>query len=153
MLDREFVNRFLAFYLLGIDQYKGSLDRYLCDTLEYVQHASSKELQSAKHQFIVAMILSHDMFGGNAFRRLTPKGTYSVINKPLFDCVSVNFAKLSDEERSTLLSKKKSFLIAYENLLREEAFVSIISMGTATEENVRGRHARIKSLIRNVLNA
>lgn len=34
MLDREFVNRFLAFHVLGIDAYAGNLDEFLTAVLE-----------------------------------------------------------------------------------------------------------------------
>lgn len=148
MLDREFVNRFLAFYMLGLDKYKGNLEDYLCDALEFIQEAPRDTIEDARTHFMQSMDLSCELFGRNAFRKLGPNGNYSVINKPLFDCVSVNLARLQADEGRRLLERKDVFLKGYRGLLGDGPFLSIISMGTATKENVGKRHEAIRNLIK-----
>lgn len=153
MLDREFVNRFLAFHMLGTEKYKGNLEVFLCEVLEYIETIGieSEECISAEDRFLFAMKLAYRLFEGNAFRKFRSDGRYSVLNKPLFDSVSVNLARLTDEEGAALLDRKDVLMTRYHDLLMDEKFIDIISMGTATIENVKRRHEVIGNLIKDVL--
>ncbi len=51
MLDCEFVNRFLAFYLLGIEQYPGNLEDYLNDVMIRLQKESKSVIKNAAQIF------------------------------------------------------------------------------------------------------
>ena len=97
------------------------------------------------------MKLAYRLFDGNAFRKFRSDGRYSVLNKPLFDSVSVNLARLTDEEGAALLDRKDVLMTRYHDLLMDEKFIDIISMGTATIENVKRRHEVIGNLIKDVL--
>ena len=151
MLDCEFVNRFLAFYVLGIEQYKGNLEDYLNDVLVYIQKVSDAELTVYRKDFKKAMQYAYLIFEENAFRRINKDGRYGQINKPLFDAVAVNLAKLSEEECKILLMHRDTLLEKYQNKLEEEDFVQIISNGTATIGNVKTRHAAIRELFRSII--
>lgn len=148
MLDCEFVNRFLAFYILGIDKYKGNLEDYLNDALIAVKDAPDGEIQGYKDRFLQAMKYASLIFEDKAFRRINRSGNYGQINKPLFDAVSVNLARLDVIECEMLVSQKDRLLAEYENILRNTKFIQIITNGTAKFVNVRKRHDTIYRLFK-----
>lgn len=151
MLDCEFVNRFLAFYLLGTDQYSGNLEDYLDDVMIRLRKESMIVLEKCRTDFLKAMVYTNSIWGDTAFRKINNNGRYGRINKPLFDAISVNLAKLSTQECEKLLIKKDELLKKYVDLLNDKKFVSIITSGTAAKDNVRERHTKIYKLFQEVL--
>lgn len=152
MLDCEFVNRFLAFYLLGIEQYSGNLEDYLNDVMIRLQRESESTIKKCRIDFLKAMEYAASIWEDKAFRKINKNGQYGRINKPLFDAITVNLAKLSIQECERLLRKKDNLLDKYIELLRDEKFVNIITSGTAAIDNVKGRHSIIHGLFQEVLN-
>ena len=90
MLDCEFVNRFMAFYLLGTQHYSGNLENYLNDVMLRLQKEPKTDIEKYRGDFLKAMKYSASIFEENAFRKINVNGRYGQINKPLFDAVSVN---------------------------------------------------------------
>lgn len=76
---------------------------------------------------------------------------YGKINKPVYDAVAVNLAKLEVKDCEELLEKKNKLWARYILLLNDQKFVEIITRGTATISNVKGRHDAIGHLFREVL--
>lgn len=151
MLDREFVNRFLAFYVLGIDMYAGNLDEFLTAVLEQLVGASPRKLERYGEAFLTSMRRSHELFRDIAFRKINKNDRYGAINKPLFECTSVVLAKLSGWEYAELSSQRHIFLGKYESLLRNEEFVGVITSGTAQRTSVRKRHEMLRATIDEVI--
>lgn len=151
MLDCEFVNRFLSFYILGIDKYKGNLEDYLNDVLIKIQKDSPTEIEKYKKGFIQAMKYAYSIFGETAFRKLNKNGKFGQINKPLFDAVSVNLANLSEDECDILVKNKELLLEKYKQLLKDEGFVNIITNGTAKVSSVENRHQEFFNLFRGII--
>jgi len=148
MLDREFVNRFLAFYLLPIETYHENLEDYLNDVLILLKNDMKIDLDAVEKSFIQAMLLSYKLFGNNAFRKKIKNGNYGRINKPLFEAVTVQLAKISEKSASILLNKKDIFYEEYEKLFDDERFVTVITNGTASLDSVKYRHDKIADLIK-----
>lgn len=151
MLDCEFVNRFLAFYLLGIEQYSGNLEDYLNDVMIRLRKESKSTIEKCRIDFLKAMKYIANIFGEIAFRKITANKRYGQINKPLYDAITVNMAKLSEKECEQLFEKKDKLLEEYDKLLKDKKFVNIITSGTAAIDNVKGRHNAIYKLFRKVL--
>lgn len=151
MLDCEFVNRFLAFYLLGIEQYSGNLEDYLNDVMIRLRKEPKSTIEKCRIDFLKAMKYTANIFGEKAFRKITANGRYGQINKPLYDAITVNMAKLSEKECEQLFEKKDKLLEEYDKLLKDKKFVNIITSGTAAIDNVKGRHNAIYKLFRKVL--
>lgn len=151
MLDCEFVNRFLAFYLLGIKQYSGNLEDYLNEVMIRLQKESKETIEKCRIDFFKAMKYAACIFEEKAFRKINKNGQYGRINKPLYDAITVNLAKLSIQECERLLRKKDKLLEQYIELLKDEKFVNIITSGTAAIDNVKGRHSTIHGLFQEVL--
>ena len=101
------------------------------------------------------MELALEIFGEDAFRKRNDiNDKRKPINKALFEVLSVNFAKLSDNERGLLNNKKhilKSKLMDLHNN-SDQRFYRSISQGTAKKDNVEQRFSDIEKIIRETLN-
>lgn len=151
MVDCEFVNRTLAFYLLGVGRYDENFDDFMETVLVELKDAEESIIDRCRKSFLRSMKYSYEIFGENAFRKLQTNKKYGRINKPLYESVSVNIALLTETQCEKLLHQKDSFLKEYESLLMEEDFSKILSGGTGKKENVKARHERIKDIIRRTL--
>ncbi|MGB4405453.1 MAG: DUF262 domain-containing protein [Sphaerochaeta sp.] len=155
MLDREFINRFISFYVLSIESYRGNLEEFLCDGLETIKTTTASTLDTYQKAFTQAMELAYSLFGETAFRKpySQDKETqgYGSINKPLFECVSVNLALLSSGQAQLLVARKASFWEAYKELFLDIEFFQSISSATGYEKNAIIRHAKFKNLLERVL--
>ena len=151
MLDCEFVNRFLAFYLLGIKRYSGNLEDYLNDVMIRLQKESEPTIEKCRRDFLKAMKYASAIFGDTAFRKINSDGRYGKINKPLYDAVTVNLARLDEKDCRKLLYKKDNLIEKYTALLSDKDFVDIITRGTASINNVEGRYEAIYKIFQEVL--
>ena len=147
MLDREFANRFLAFYLLDIKEYHENLDDFMREVLSRVKNDNSIDCDLIVAAYKKALKLASDVFGKNAFKRIGKNGKYTGINKPLFEAVTVQFAVLSDIERKKLIKNKEKFLTRFNKLLCDEKFIEVITNGTARLTSVKYRHGEIERII------
>lgn len=151
MLDCEFVNRFLAFYLLGPDQYEGNLDDFLNDVMIRLQKESSDTLEKCRKDFLKAMKYARSIFGESAFRKLNRNGNYGRINKPLYDAVSVNLARFGEQDCEKLFENKSELICKYTALLKDAKFVDAITNGTGKAENIQIRYNKISKIFQEVL--
>ncbi len=151
MLDREFVNRFLAFYLLKIENYPGNLEDYLNDVLILLKTDTGLNLDEIEKAFRQAMSLSYKLFENNSFKKKNRNGRFGRLNKPLFETVSVEFAKISNEEADKLLTRKEAFCKEYYELFEDDVFVRVITNGTAHRDSVIYRHQKLEALIKKYL--
>ena len=159
MLDRDFANRFLCFYLFGTDnyatkEYGQDLDTFMSKAMASIYSKSEEELQKIMSDFEKAMFFSKQIFGDEAFRkvyygynRLPP------INKALFDAISVQLALLTDEQRTILLENKKIVKkTLYDELHKEELFFLSVTSSTGDKNRVHFRHKKVKMMIDNIIN-
>lgn len=151
MEDCEFVNRFLAFYLLDQKDYKGNLDEFLVKVLDYLTTSEDSVFDEAREAFFKAMKRSYEMFEKHAFRRIYKSGQYGKINKPLFEVCSVTMAKIKDTEYCELMANRKEFIKKYDQLLLNGEFIKVITSGTAKASAVQKRYAMLGNLIQGVV--
>ena len=159
MLDRDFANRFLGFYLLGYENYGTKefgqdLDTYMSKAMASLYDKTEDELNEITSAFASAMSLSKSIFGHEAFRkvyhnhkRLPP------INKALFDALSAQFALLNESEKTELKRFHKEFKAGLKDLLKNDSmFFTSVSSSTGDRNRVFYRHEKIKKLIHQVIN-
>ena len=97
MRDREAINRFAGFCLLGWESYvNGDMDEFLAQTLERLNAEDDEVRRDLENAFIRSMHNNYELFGNHAFRRSLAKGRRkrSVINISLFDIFSWAFTKI-----------------------------------------------------------
>ena len=101
MRDREAINRFAGFCLLGWKSYdNGDMDEFLAKTLERLNFEDDDVLHELERAFVQSMHKNHALFGRHAFRRslAMDRGKRSVINISLFDVFSWAFTKIPRRE-------------------------------------------------------
>jgi hypothetical protein len=154
MQDRDFANRFVAFYLISYKEYQPDLDSFMNKGLSAVKVLSKDKLEKLKSDFTAAMILAKDIFENDAFRkRFYLEDRRKPINKALFETLSVNFAKLNNENRDLLKKRKNIFKEKLRELHNKEnkKFLNSISQGTALKGSVSQRFTDIKLIIKETL--
>jgi hypothetical protein len=152
MEDRAFANRFLSFYLFGVERYgtkeSGSdLDTFLSYAMAALYDKTEQELQLIRSDFDRAMEAIWEIFGEDAFRRITGVKS-SRINKALFDALSTQVALLGQQELQTLLLNKDFFRELFRSALADnKEFIFSITSATAVRARVQIRHDVVRSLI------
>lgn len=153
MLDREFVTRFITFYINSPADYKPDLDTFMSRSMGQLKYKTEEELLAIKNNFIEAMKLSSAIFSRWAFRKIYNIATRrKPINKALFEVWSVELAKLSDEERTLALKRRKSIFNSFVKLMNEDAFFgNAITSATGDKSRVRYRFSKIEELLKQQL--
>jgi hypothetical protein len=154
MSDREAINRFLAYFNLGWENYgpdnKGDFDEFLGIALRSLNDDPAK-LQRSKQAFIVSMQRNLRVFGRYAFRKAGSSPRRSALNLALFDVLSVGLARYGRIHWTRDLSEelRRSFY----QLLQNEQFSNAISYATARVENVTVRFFLAEQMLERVLGA
>jgi len=144
MRDREAVNRFCAFSILGVEEYRGDMDEFLARALRHMNNHSD-DLEAIKKKFERSLRSNQHLFGGHAFRRSLasdgPGINRSNFNFSLFDVCTVILAGSPEEIRieSELGGKIRKELV--ELLHWNEDFISAISRSTNSTRSVKTRFA------------
>jgi hypothetical protein len=163
MMDREFVTRFLAFYLNDINDYKRDMDLFMNQALGKLKFKNEKEREKIKSDFKAAMELSQIVFKNLAFQKLD--SDKNKINRSLFEVWSVELAKLTLENRKKLILKKDFVYSQFKDLFREnkeiiednelqerKLFHKSISSATNQKERVLCRFKVVRDIIGRALN-
>ena len=149
MLDRDFANRFLAFYLYGFETYTPDLDTFMSKAMASINKMSESELDKITFDYTQAMRAAHTIFGEEAFRKIyTEYKRLPPINKALFDALATQFALIETRERNLLISKGAEFKAGLYYLLNNDPyFFTSITSSTGDRNRVIYRHSEIKKLI------
>lgn len=151
MQDRDFVNRFIAFFM-GYQEYSGDLDMFLNDKMGELNKITPEERNNIKIAFDKSMQCCYQIFKEDTFRkRYDIADKRKPISKSVYDTLSVNIAWLSDEERNLLLDRAEVFKARMINLFNDDKFNSSISTGTGQKYNVNIRFSFVKSLIKETI--
>lgn len=149
--DMDFVSRFVAFYLIGYENYViADLDYFINTCMKSIKEGKyDNEIEPMKQNFVKAMNLAIEIFGDDAFRKRTSKNDNRMpLNKAYFEVISVGLAKLSDENVQKLLFNKELFK---DNLIKEmnenKSYNSSFSGGTAKKESVKKRFSIFNEIL------
>ncbi|MCI6051748.1 DUF262 domain-containing protein [Phocaeicola plebeius] len=152
MQDRDFVNRFIAFFI-GYQDYMGDLDMFLNDKMGELNKMTSEQRDDIRVSFDKAMKCCYEIFKKDTFRkRYKQEDRRKPISKSVYDTLSVNIAWLSDEERKLLLKNTEAFKAGMIRLFNDKKFDFSITTGTGKKYNVEQRFTMVKSLIKEIIN-
>jgi hypothetical protein len=153
MLDRDFANRFLAFYLFGYENYTPDLDTFMSKAMASIYNMSQSELDKITDDYTESMTVAQKIFENEAFRKIYCN--YTVLppfNKAVFDALATQFAVLSQTDRDALLSKGEEFKKGlYDLLNKDPRFFTSVTSSTGDKNKVYHRHNEIKKLIRQTI--
>lgn len=153
MLDRDYANRFLGFYLYHYNDYTPDLDTFMSKAMASINNKTDNELAKIREDFKESMKLAKVIFGKEAFRKIyRANDRMPPINKAIFDVISVQFALLSTEDRKLLGEKKNEFKNSLKEALRsdEDLFLSVTS-STGDKKRVVYRHKKIEGIIKKLI--
>ncbi len=149
MLDKELILRFVAFKSKSIEEYKEPMITYLNNIMEDIGNKDHTELEILKKSFLESMEFSYKIFGEAAFRKTTGKN--KVINRALFETISVVFSELDHADKNKLMQNSKAFIDDFQELLKKQTFHEAISISTTFSENIKKRFKMFRELIDNYI--
>jgi hypothetical protein len=151
MDDQEFILGFFAFKLTSYKEYTdGTRDLFLTQALSKANYLSELELNKLEYDFKQVMNVAFDIFGKNAFRKLSNKAKkQQPINKSLFEAWSVNLSQLTDEEINLIKVRKQDLVDRFIDYVdNDREFFQSISQAA---EKVEYRFTTVEKIIREVL--
>ena len=136
MQDYEIILRFFAFHFEP-DQYRGYLSRFLDEYLRKGQNFNEVTLEKHKSLFMRVIQDINYVFGEHSFRRYDPdQGWEKVINKSIYDVITLYFAQLESER---IREKKNDIITALKAVCQDVDFSEAITSATSGTGRIRIR--------------
>lgn len=151
MQDREFVNRFVAFSLQPLDEYKGDMDQWLANGLLRLAKLEDDRREHLRERFRRTLQNNAAVFGKHSFRKhRTPDQSRSVLNASLFDVMAQGLADLDEQ---TVLDHAEELRQAFYARVADERFNKAITYGPNTPKEVRTRFEIARAMFSEVFDA
>ena len=156
MRDRELVNRFFAFRLLDLDEYRGDMDDFLAKSLRKMNRMSPDVLSRLSDDFQRSMSNNILLFERHAFRKSiirwheTGETYRSMINASIWDVLSTGLSRYDNdrvEKRSGHLRESVC------RLLQDDDFNAAITISTNESKRVKVRFQMAEKMFQEVLGA
>ena len=151
MRDREFINRFCAFRLLDLDEYRGDMDDFLAKCLKKMNRMEESLLSRLSSEFHRGLTNNLVLFDRHAFRKHQPgQEQRSVLNASLWDVMS---SGLSCYTESSVEARAKPLRQTIYGLLADKKFNTAITYGTNHTRMVRTRFEMTRKKLKEILGA
>lgn len=149
MAHEELALRHVSFIISGIDSYKSSMPKFLNQGMIDLGNLSDQKLNILRRNFLSSLETAYYIFENDSFKKsLAIPEHRKVVNKPLFESVSVCLAEISTKEREFLVERRTDVVRSFVSLLENDDFEISISKSTANTEKVQTRF----SMVRNTIN-
>jgi hypothetical protein len=150
MRDREFVNRFCAFQILDIKEYKGDMDDFLAMALKGM-NSGSVALESLSSQLRTTLSNNLYLFGKHAFRKHKRGQDWrSVLNASLWDVMSTGLSRYTEpivKYHADALRDK------FYGLMDDEGFITAVTYGPNDPKKVAYRFSAVRTALNEVFDA
>ena len=153
--DMDFASRFAAFYVLGWENYKPDLERFINEAMETLRDQwKDIDRTNMENDFKRSMDLSNKLFGNWAFRRRREwNARRSPLNKAYFEVIGVLLSKLDFQSQKMLFDNKELLI---ENMIVamkfNQTYWNSFSGGTGDRNAVRLRFSYMDQIIQMTLN-
>ena len=150
MRDREFVNRFCAFHVLGPESYeRDDMDDFLARALSRMNEMADTELADLSTAFQRGLGNNYLLFEHQAFRKHEPgQDRRTVLNASLWDVMSTCLSCYSEEQ---IEAHTDSLRDALYYLLWDKSFVTAITYGPNNPKRVNTRFDMARRAFREIL--
>ncbi len=149
MRDREFVNRFCGFRLLGVERYRGDMDDFLAATLSHMNEMDDCDIADLSVRFRRGLANNRLLFTRHSFRKsLAAGGGRTIINASLWDVMSTG---LSGHSEAAVQASAGDLRRAVSGLLQDGDFDTAITYATNGTDRVRHRFARSSEVLKEIL--
>lgn len=144
MRDREAINRFCAFQLLGWREYtSGDMDAFLAKALGRMN--AMPDLSELTQAFQAGLKRNEEIFGRHSFRKSLVEveewANRSVLNISLFEVLMVGLAHLSDDEFDLAADDIEQAVIT---LLSDHDFLQAVTYSTNSTRQVHERFSAME---------
>ena len=151
MRDREFVNRFCAFQLLDLHDYRGDMDEFLANGLRRMNRMGATDLAQLSAEFRRGLLHNYELFGRHAFRKHEPgQERRAVLNASLWDVMSTGLSRYT---LNRILARPDDVRDAIHKLLKNEDFNTAITYGPNDPRKVRTRFRMARETLGEILGA
>lgn len=150
MLDQEFVLRFMAVCYYGIENYDGMPEKFLNETMDYINQQKQEKIVNMRERFFEVMITIYRTFDNYAFRKMAVDGRRRPINKAIYEMWCKSIYDLDDKQRKKLTEKKHKLLTKYIKLCEQNDFQ--IYVKASDKYSYIKRVNQIKELVEEVIN-
>lgn len=151
MRDREFVNRFCAFHLLDLNDYKGEMDEFLANALIHINSLQEGQLEVLSSEFRNSLRSNQIIFGSQAFRKHDlEQERRGIVNASLWDVLSTGMARIPE---SQVQARAEVFRQRFYALMNDQPFVRSITYSTSSTNQVRYRFDVMHQTIAEVFDA
>jgi Protein of unknown function DUF262 len=149
MRDREFVNRFCAFDLLPLEDYRG--DDFLAQALRRMNTFQAAELADLGKRLRLSLTNNLNIFGKHAFRKHTAgQESRMVINASLWDVMSTG---LSHYPETLVEARAEDLRTAFYSLMNDEELIKAITIGSNDLKKVSHRFRVAEAMFQEVFGA
>jgi transcriptional regulator with XRE-family HTH domain len=152
MRDREAINRFCAFSVIGWRSYNaGDMDGFLGECLKRMNAMAPRELKDLRARFDQAMEVNYAFFGRHAFRKsLTGdhNADRGILNIALFEVCSVVVGASDPNAMRSRADRVKSSI---QRLIGDPEFNHAITYSTNSRRQVHVRFSAVEKAIAEVL--
>ena len=149
MRDREFVNRFCAFQILALREYR-DMDDYLATALRKM-NSEPELLERLSLEFRTGLGNNLYVFGKHAFRKhKSAQSNRSVLNASLWDVMSTGLARYGDALVANCAGRLRE---AFYGLMENREFIDAITYGPNDPRKVRYRFAAVREMLDEVIDA
>jgi hypothetical protein len=149
MADREMALRFCAFRMIGPGEYQRAMDPFLDNAnarLDDPRIVSNGDLSVLARDFTDAMILAHEIFGENAFRKPSAeKSGRSPVNRALFESWSVTLAEAAAQMIE--IDGPEVANAAFDLMTMDYSYIDSITTSTGDPRKVRYRFAKAREVL------
>lgn len=154
MEDRDFITRFISFYLIPYQDYEPDLDSFLTKGMKAIKTKTTPEIRKKiKADFIKAMDSAIEIFGIDAFRkRKNFEDRRKPLNKALFEALSVALSHLTEFQTEKLIQRSEIFKNKFVAINNDSRFEYSLSSGTGQKESVQTRFSEIERIIYDTIN-
>ena len=153
--DKDFVSRFIAFYLLGYIAYKSNMDidTFVNESMQTLRNKIHSEIVNVmKNDFVRSLLMAEKIFGNDAFRkRYRRDDPLKPLNKAYFEVLTTTFAKLNTDDETCLISRKELLKDNLIHLMNDDSFETSISTGTGRRDRVHMRFNGVENAIKATL--
>lgn len=151
MRDRELINRFCAFSLLPLGDYKGDMDEFLAASLTKMNKMPPPELNQLSSKFRLSLTNNYNVFGKHSFRKHTEaQMDRSVLNASLWDVMSTGLSRYPEQLVSERAQSLRNALYAR---IRDSQFNDAITYSPNSTKNVRMRFWMADAMFQEVFGA
>jgi Protein of unknown function DUF262 len=151
MRDREFVNRFCAFQLNPLLEYKGDMDDFLALSLKKMNRYDEDILDRISSEFRTSLENNYHVFGKHAFRKHSKsQDGRSVLNASLWDVMSTG---LSRHPKEIVQSHAEELRKGFYGLMEDSNFVDSITYSPSSTRKVKHRFETAKKMIEGAISA